>query len=88
MVASRSGRWMALSFLGAVVLATAVACASGTISAPQVQPEAQTVVGQPEALAAVSHAVRRSRAGLGDPQRPVGSFLLLGPTGVGKTELS
>ena len=42
MVASRSGRWMALSFLGAVVLATAVACASGTISAPQVQPDLAT----------------------------------------------
>jgi len=48
----------------------------------------ESVVGQDEALTAVSHAVRRSRAGLGDPQRPVGSFLLLGPTGVGKTELA
>jgi ATP-dependent Clp protease ATP-binding subunit ClpC len=46
------------------------------------------VVGQDEAVAAVSEAVRRSRAGLGDPQRPVGSFLFLGPTGVGKTELA
>ncbi|MGB0715718.1 MAG: ATP-dependent chaperone ClpB [Phycisphaerae bacterium] len=45
------------------------------------------VVGQEEAVQAVSDAVRRSRAGLGDPQRPVGSFLFLGPTGVGKTEL-
>jgi len=45
------------------------------------------VVGQEEALAAVSDAVRRSRAGLGDPHRPIGSFLFLGPTGVGKTEL-
>ncbi|MBX3364274.1 MAG: AAA family ATPase [Phycisphaeraceae bacterium] len=44
------------------------------------------VVGQDEALAAVSNAVRRSRAGLGDPNRPIGSFLFLGPTGVGKTE--
>ncbi len=44
------------------------------------------VVGQQEALRAVSDAVRRSRAGLGDPQRPIGSFLFLGPTGVGKTE--
>ncbi len=44
------------------------------------------VVGQEEALRAVSDAVRRSRAGLGDPNRPVGSFLFLGPTGVGKTE--
>ncbi len=45
------------------------------------------VVGQEEAVAAVSDAVRRTRAGLGDPQRPIGSFLFLGPTGVGKTEL-
>ena len=46
------------------------------------------VVGQPEALAAISNAVRRSRAGLQDPNRPIGSFLFLGPTGVGKTELT
>ena len=46
------------------------------------------VVGQPEALQAVSNAVRRSRAGLSDPNRPNGSFLFLGPTGVGKTELT
>ena len=46
------------------------------------------VVGQDDAVAAVSEAVRRSRAGLGDPDRPVGSFLFLGPTGVGKTELA
>jgi ATP-dependent Clp protease ATP-binding subunit ClpB len=46
------------------------------------------VVGQEEALIAVSNAVRRNRAGLGDPNRPVGSFLFLGPTGVGKTELA
>jgi len=45
------------------------------------------VVGQEEAVRAVSDAVRRSRAGLGDPNRPIGSFLFLGPTGVGKTEL-
>ena len=45
------------------------------------------VVGQKEALAAVSNAIRRSRAGLADPNRPIGSFLFLGPTGVGKTEL-
>ncbi len=44
------------------------------------------VVGQDDALRAVSDAVRRSRAGLGDPARPIGSFLFLGPTGVGKTE--
>jgi len=45
------------------------------------------VVGQDEAIAAVSQAVRRARAGLQDPNRPIGSFLFLGPTGVGKTEL-
>ena len=48
---------------------------------------AQRVVGQDEALRAVSDAVRRSRSGLGEPHRPIGSFLFLGPTGVGKTEL-
>jgi len=46
------------------------------------------VIGQDEALAAVSNALRRSRAGLQDPDRPIGSFLFLGPTGVGKTELA
>ena len=46
------------------------------------------VIGQSEAVAAVCHAVRRSRAGLSDPGKPLGSFLFLGPTGVGKTELS
>jgi ATP-dependent Clp protease ATP-binding subunit ClpB len=46
----------------------------------------QRVIGQDEALAAVSNAVRRSRAGLQDPNRPIGSFIFLGPTGVGKTE--
>ena len=46
------------------------------------------VVGQPEAVAAVSDAVRRVRAGIADPDRPTGSFLFLGPTGVGKTELA
>ncbi|MHC4618267.1 MAG: ATP-dependent chaperone ClpB [Planctomycetota bacterium] len=46
------------------------------------------VVGQDEAVAALCNAVRRNRAGLGDPQRPIGTFLFLGPTGVGKTELS
>jgi ATP-dependent Clp protease ATP-binding subunit ClpC len=47
----------------------------------------QRVIGQEEAVNAVSKAVRRSRAGLKDPKRPIGSFLFLGPTGVGKTEL-
>ena len=48
----------------------------------------QRVVGQTEAVKAVSDAIRRSRAGLSDPNRPIGSFLFLGPTGVGKTELT
>ena len=47
----------------------------------------QRVVGQNEAVTSVANAIRRSRAGLSDPQRPIGSFLFLGPTGVGKTEL-
>jgi ATP-dependent Clp protease ATP-binding subunit ClpB len=49
---------------------------------------AERVVGQEEAVAALCNAVRRSRSGLGDPNRPIGTFLFLGPTGVGKTELS
>ncbi len=48
----------------------------------------ERVVGQDEAVSAVSNAIRRSRAGLSDPNRPIGSFLFLGPTGVGKTELA
>ena len=46
------------------------------------------VIGQDEAVEAVSNAIRRARAGLGDPSRPIGSFIFLGPTGVGKTELA
>lgn len=46
------------------------------------------VVGQDEAVTSVAHAIRRARSGLKDPQRPIGSFLFLGPTGVGKTELA
>ncbi|MBT8104282.1 MAG: ATP-dependent chaperone ClpB, partial [Woeseiaceae bacterium] len=48
----------------------------------------QRVVGQDEAVTVVANAIRRSRAGLSDPRRPIGSFLFLGPTGVGKTELT
>ncbi len=48
----------------------------------------QRVVGQDEAVTVVANAIRRSRAGLSDPKRPIGSFLFLGPTGVGKTELT
>ncbi len=49
---------------------------------------AERVIGQPEAVAAVAAAIRRARAGMQSPRRPVGSFLFLGPTGVGKTELA
>ena len=48
----------------------------------------ERVVGQDEAVSVVANAIRRSRVGLGDPRRPIGSFLFLGPTGVGKTELA
>src|SRR5205807_2000222 len=48
----------------------------------------QRVIGQDQAVTAVANAIRRSRAGLSDPHRPIGSFLFLGPTGVGKTELA
>jgi ATP-dependent Clp protease ATP-binding subunit ClpB len=48
----------------------------------------QRVIGQDDAVSAVAHAIRRSRAGLSDPHRPIGSFMFLGPTGVGKTELA
>ncbi len=48
----------------------------------------QRIIGQDEAIVAVSDAIRRSRAGLKDPRRPIGSFIFLGPTGVGKTELA
>lgn len=48
----------------------------------------ERVVGQDEAVQAVAESVRRARSGLGDPNRPIGSFLFLGPTGVGKTELA
>ena len=46
------------------------------------------MIGQEDAVRAVANAVRRARAGLQDPNRPIGSFLFLGPTGVGKTELT
>ena len=48
----------------------------------------QRIIGQEEAIVAISKAVRRARAGLKDPKRPIGSFIFLGPTGVGKTELT
>ena len=46
------------------------------------------IIGQAEAVSAVSNATRRARAGLSDPNQPMGSFLMLGPTGVGKTEMA
>lgn len=48
----------------------------------------KSIIGQDEAIAIISKAIRRARAGLGDPRRPIGSFMFLGPTGVGKTELA
>ena len=48
----------------------------------------ERVIGQSEAVSAVARAIRRGRMGLKDPNRPIGSFIFLGPTGVGKTELS
>src|SRR5699024_6019208 len=48
----------------------------------------ERVIGQEEAINAVSKAIRRARAGLKDPKRPIGSFIFLGPTGVGKTEIA
>src|SRR5207253_4177570 len=48
----------------------------------------ERVVGQEQAIVALSDAIRRARAGLKDPSRPIGSFIFLGPTGVGKTELA
>ena len=48
----------------------------------------QRIIGQSEAVSSVANAIRRSRAGLADPHQPMGSFLMLGPTGVGKTEFA
>ena len=48
----------------------------------------KTIVGQGEAITTISMAIRRARAGLSDPRRPIGTFMFLGPTGVGKTELA
>ena len=84
--------------VGAQEIAEVVARATGIPVAKLVQGERekllameshlhQRVVGQDEAIDAVANAIRRSRAGLSDPHRPTGSFLFLGPTGVGKTEL-
>jgi ATP-dependent Clp protease ATP-binding subunit ClpB len=86
------------TMVGAEEIAEVVARATGIPVAKLMQGERQKllqmearlherVVGQDEAIRAVSNAIRRSRAGLSDPNRPTGSFLFLGPTGVGKTEL-
>ncbi len=86
------------TMVGAEEIAEVVARATGIPVSKLMQGERQKllqmedrlherVVGQDEAIRAVSNAIRRSRAGLSDPNRPTGSFLFLGPTGVGKTEL-
>jgi ATP-dependent Clp protease ATP-binding subunit ClpB len=86
------------TMVGAEEIAEVVARATGIPVAKLMQGERdkllqmearlhERVVGQDEAITAVSNAIRRSRAGLSDPNRPTGSFLFLGPTGVGKTEL-
>ncbi|MEO7152142.1 MAG: ATP-dependent chaperone ClpB [Burkholderiaceae bacterium] len=86
------------TLVGAEEIAEVVARATGIPVAKLMQGERdkllqmeaklhQRVVGQDEAITAVSNAIRRSRSGLSDPNRPTGSFLFLGPTGVGKTEL-
>jgi len=86
------------TLVGAEEIAEVVARATGIPVAKLMQGERdkllqmetklhERVIGQEEAITAVSNAIRRSRAGLSDPNRPLGSFLFLGPTGVGKTEL-
>ncbi|XHS76451.1 ATP-dependent chaperone ClpB [Burkholderiaceae bacterium UC74_6] len=86
------------TLVGAEEIAEVVARATGIPVAKLMQGERdkllqmegklhERVIGQDEAITAVSNAIRRSRAGLSDPNRPLGSFLFLGPTGVGKTEL-
>src|SRR5205085_10439095 len=96
---SRSGKPQLLrTQVGAEEIAEVVARATGIPVSKLMQGEREKllmmedklherVVGQDEAIAAVSNAIRRSRSGLSDPNRPTGSFLFLGPTGVGKTEL-
>ncbi len=92
------GRQLLRTQVGAEEIAEVVARATGIPVAKLLQGERdklllmeerlhQRVVGQDEAISAVANAIRRSRSGLSDPNRPTGSFLFLGPTGVGKTEL-
>ncbi len=96
--ASEGGNRLLRTQVGAEEIAEVVARATGIPVSKLMQGERdkllqmedklhERVVGQDEAIVAVANAIRRSRAGLGDPNRPTGSFLFLGPTGVGKTEL-
>jgi ATP-dependent Clp protease ATP-binding subunit ClpB len=97
--AKHGGRAQLLrTMVGAEEIAEVVSRATGIPVAKMMQGEKdkllhmetklhERVVGQNEAIAAISNAIRRSRSGLSDPNRPTGSFLFLGPTGVGKTEL-
>ena len=93
-----AGRQLLRTMVGAEEIAEVVSRATGIPVSKMMQGEKdkllqmeaklhQRVVGQNEAIAAVANAIRRSRSGLSDPNRPTGSFLFLGPTGVGKTEL-
>jgi ATP-dependent Clp protease ATP-binding subunit ClpB len=95
---SSAGHKLLRTQVGAEEIAEVVARATGIPVAKLMQGERdkllhmeeklhERVVGQDEAIVAVANAIRRSRAGLSDPNRPLGSFLFLGPTGVGKTEL-
>ncbi|MDQ7954523.1 MAG: ATP-dependent chaperone ClpB [Rhodocyclaceae bacterium] len=94
----KGGNQLLRTQVGAEEIAEVVSRATGIPVAKMMQGEKEKllqmedklherVVGQDEAIAAVSNAIRRSRSGLSDPNRPTGSFLFLGPTGVGKTEL-
>ncbi len=96
--AKEKGRKLLRTHVGAEEIAEVVSRATGIPVSKMMQGERdkllhmeaklhERVVGQDEAIEAVSNAIRRSRSGLSDPNRPTGSFLFLGPTGVGKTEL-
>jgi ATP-dependent Clp protease ATP-binding subunit ClpC len=96
---ARSGGNAGIPEVGVAEIAEVVSRATGIPAAQLTEEERdrllrledvlhERVVGQDEAVEVVAEAIRRSRAGLGDPDRPIGSFLFLGPTGVGKTELA
>ncbi|MBK6612921.1 ATP-dependent chaperone ClpB [Ottowia sp.] len=96
---AKSGHKLLRTQVGAEEIAEVVSRATGIPVSKMMQGERekllqmedalhQRVVGQDEAIVAVANAIRRSRSGLSDPNRPLGSFLFLGPTGVGKTELT